>query len=237
MHAMDGNRLNNDASTKKAPTGDRIYADISDAIVGSRIPPGTILPEDALAGAFGVSRTVIRKVLLRLGHERLVDLRPNRSAAVAHPSPKEARDVFDARRVVETAIVEKVVEIADARQIADLRAHAAEEHNINRDRQRLIHHSGDFHLKLAAIAGNDVLAEFLTALIARSSLILALYHPPGSPPCNHIEHEKIVQALESRNKAQAVRAMCEHLNHIEERLLLHGVQQAIDFSKIFGKTP
>src|SRR4051812_38804552 len=62
---------------------ERIRRELFDAIVGHRIPPGTALPEDSLAGAFGVSRTVIRKVLQSLGHEELVELRPSRGAIVA----------------------------------------------------------------------------------------------------------------------------------------------------------
>src|SRR5689334_18708529 len=88
---------------------ERVRRELFDAIIDHRIPPGTPLPEDTLAGAFGVSRTVVRKALLTLGHEKLVELRPNRGAVVARPTVEEARAVFEARRVLEAAIVEGAV--------------------------------------------------------------------------------------------------------------------------------
>src|SRR5665213_3988313 len=72
-------------------TDEAIYQEMFRAIIAHRIPPGTALQEDALASTFGVSRTIIRKVLQRLSHEHLVDLVPNRGAAVAKPSAEEAR--------------------------------------------------------------------------------------------------------------------------------------------------
>src|SRR3954454_15772496 len=94
-------------STRPRRTGaadERVYRELFDAIIDHRVPPGTPLPEDTLAGAFGVSRTVVRKAPPRLGHEKLAELRPNRGAVVARPTVEEARAVFEARRVVAAAV-------------------------------------------------------------------------------------------------------------------------------------
>src|SRR3954468_8852660 len=66
---------------------ERVHRELFDAIIDHRVPPGTPLPEDTLAGAFGVSRTVVRKALLRLGHEKLAELRRNPRAV---PAPRTA---------------------------------------------------------------------------------------------------------------------------------------------------
>lgn len=58
----------------------RIHRDIYAAIIDHKIPPGTDLQESVLAAAFGVSRTVIRKVLQRLSLEKLVVIVPNKGA-------------------------------------------------------------------------------------------------------------------------------------------------------------
>ena len=87
------------APAKRAGTSDeRVHKDLYKAIIDHRIAPGTPLQEDALAQAFGISRTLIRKALQRLAHERLVELVPNKGAFVAKPSAEEARHVFEARR-------------------------------------------------------------------------------------------------------------------------------------------
>ena len=81
---------------------DIVYAHIFEAILEQRLAPGTKLSEEALGEIFGVSRTIIRRALSRLAHESVVLLRPNRGAVVASPSVEEARQVFMARRLVET---------------------------------------------------------------------------------------------------------------------------------------
>lgn len=213
-----------------------VRRELFDAIIDHRVPPGTPLPEDTLAGVFGVSRTVVRKALLRLGHEKLVELRPNRGAIVARPSVEEAHQIFEARRVVEAAIVDAaVVRAADGR-LAALRGGLAAEAAAERagDRRALIRLSGDFHRALAATAGNDPLAEFLGELISRTSLILALYQTFAAPFCAHDEHAAVLEAVMRRDAAEARRRMTEHLTHIERSLDLFGAGATVDLPTIFA---
>src|SRR5437867_4139986 len=91
---------------------ERMYDEIYSAIIKHNLPPGTKLPEDALADVFGVSRTRIRKVLHQLAHEGMVSLERNRGASVAKPPTQEARDVFAARRLVETAAVREIAQLS-----------------------------------------------------------------------------------------------------------------------------
>ena len=60
--------------------------------------------------AFGVSRTRIRPVLVRLANEQVVTLTPNRGAAIAQPTAQEAREVFEARRLIEPRLVELFID-------------------------------------------------------------------------------------------------------------------------------
>src|SRR5690606_9120176 len=100
---------------------DIVYAHNLDAILEQRLASSTMLREEALGEIFRVSRTIIRRALLRLAHEGVVLLRPNRGAVVACPSVEEARQVFFARRLVERAITELAVQHATDEQLAELR--------------------------------------------------------------------------------------------------------------------
>src|SRR6195952_1031286 len=106
-------------SGRSVTQDDIVYEHIFDAILEQRLAPGTKLSEEALGEIFGVSRTIIRRALSRLGHEGVVLLRPNRGAVVASPSVEEARQVFFARRMVEKAITELAVEPATPEQLAE----------------------------------------------------------------------------------------------------------------------
>ncbi|MCF5602574.1 GntR family transcriptional regulator, partial [Pseudomonas syringae] len=76
-------------SSRSVTQDDVVYEHIFDAILEQRLAPGTRLSEEALGEIFGVSRTIIRRALSRLGHEGVVLLRPNRGAVVASPSVEE----------------------------------------------------------------------------------------------------------------------------------------------------
>ncbi|WP_421693377.1 GntR family transcriptional regulator [Aestuariivirga sp.] len=221
---------------KRAGTSDeRVHLNLHKAIIDHRIAPGTPLQEDALAQAFGVSRTVIRKALQRLAHERLVELVPNKGAFVAKPSAEEARQVFDARRALERVLVERAVEAGGDKDIAALIDTARQEKKAadKGDKEERLKLSGAFHCQLARIGGNEVLTEILTDLVSRTSLIIALYESPGAVPCSHGEHLEIATAIRQRNRGRAVQYMNHHLQHIEAQLDLSNALVNVDFNRLF----
>jgi DNA-binding GntR family transcriptional regulator len=97
------------ARLERENTHDEIYERIYNAILEHRLPPGTKL-EERLAEIFGTSRARIREVLARLAHEQIVEPHPQRGAYVAKPSVEQARDVFEARRLIEPAVMRRLIE-------------------------------------------------------------------------------------------------------------------------------
>src|SRR5690349_20971349 len=59
---------------------ERIFRSVFEGVASQRLAPGTKLPEASLCELFGVSRALVRKVLQRLAHDHIVELRPNRGA-------------------------------------------------------------------------------------------------------------------------------------------------------------
>ncbi|MBI2720263.1 MAG: GntR family transcriptional regulator [Rhizobiales bacterium] len=223
------------APKRHGQSDERIYREIYAAIIDHQIAPGTALQEEELATAFGVSRTVIRKVLQKLAHARLVDLVPNKGASVAKPSAEEAREVFDARRAIESVLVERVVAGASDEGIGKLLKLAKTERLAfeSGNKQGRVKLSGDFHRQLAMLAGNAVLAGFLTELVSRTSLIIALYESPGAVSCSHGEHLEIAQAIKRRDAKKAVQYMVHHLQHIEAQIELSDQHARVDFKSLF----
>lgn len=200
----------------------RIVESITTAIVERRLMPGTKLTEQQLADIFGVSRTVVRQALNQLSRDHLVTLEPARGAFVAMPSVDEARQVFEVRAMLESALVRQLcARISDA-QVAELRRHLAEERDavVRTDvsgRTRLL---ADFHVVLARLLGNEVLAQLLADLLSRSSLISLMYQSAHSAEHSQDEHVLIVDALERRDARAAVRLMEQHLGNVERNLTL-----------------
>lgn len=205
-----------------APSDAEIYRQILTAIVEHDIAPGTKLPEDVLAEAFGVSRTRVRKILQQLAHEGLLVLERHRGASVARPSPKEARDVFAVRRLLEGGMMRQIAQGVPARELARLRHHvlAEREAYARGDRRRAISLSGEFHLELARLTDNDTLVGILRELTSRTSLILAVHAPTGGPLCLCDEHDALIEMVRKRDPQGAERAMLHHLDHIAASLAL-----------------
>ena len=213
------------AAGKEPPSGStqRIVESITAAIVGRRLMPGTKLSEQKIADIFKVSRTLVRQALNQLTRDRLVVLEPARGAFVATPSVDEARQVFEVRQILEAALTQRLCTVITDAQVAQLRRHLQDEQSAvsNTDvsgRTRLL---ADFHVVLAQMLGNNVLAQLLTELLTRSSLIALMYQSSHSAEASLAEHVAIVNAFEQRDVKAAVRLTIEHLEHVEQNLRLN----------------
>lgn len=226
------------AADNAAPTGidSAIYERVVSAILDHRLPPGTKLVEDRLASAFGVSRTLIRPVLVRLANEQVVTLTPNRGATIAQPSEQEAREVFEVRRLIESRLVERFVGRATREDIQLLTQCIRDEEAAREagDMRRAIRLSGDFHLHIAERAGQQTMGRILREMVSRTSLILMAYSSShalarrDATACGCEEHRALLAAIKLRDAREAARLMREHLDRLEAQL---------DFAPPTGQTP
>ena len=214
----------------------RIHDAICEAVLDHRLPPGTKLKEEQLAQLFGVSRTIVRQTLIRLSEENIVDLRVNRGAQVAQPSIDEARQIFEARHVVEEAILRRLVSAIKRPHLRELRALRRQEKEAvaHGDASAAIRLSGAFHLQLAAFSGNQVFERMLNELVWRTSLLIALYEAPGKPACLTHDHSEIIAAMAAKDADKAVALMHSHLADIEARLDTREVPKPVSIDTIFG---
>ncbi len=197
-----------------------IYKAIFDSVMNQRLTPGTKLPENELCEAFGASRSLVRRVLQKLAHDHIVELRPNRGAIVATPSPEETRQIFEARRALEAALVKLAARNATADDYARLRQQLHDEHEAMHrfDQPSWARLASAFHLKVAALAKNPILETYLQEIVSRCSLIVAVYQPWGNASCEHDEHASIVNCMESGEVGRAIELMEQHLLELESHI-------------------
>ena len=200
----------------------RIADSITTAIIERRLMPGTKLAEQKIADIFKVSRTLVRQALMQLSRDHLITLEPARGARVAEPGVEEAKQVFETRNMIEAAMIKRAAtELSDA-QIVELRDHLkAEADALQRTdvsgRTRLL---ADFHVLIARMLGNEVLARMLSDLVSRCSLIALMYQSAHSAEHSFDEHVAIVDALHKRDARAAVKLMAAHLHNVERNLRL-----------------
>ncbi|HCQ67146.1 MAG TPA: GntR family transcriptional regulator [Rhodobacteraceae bacterium] len=197
------------------------------AIHEHRLAPGTKLGEDDLAEIYGVSRTVVRAALQRLAHDRLVDLKRNRGAFVAQPSVREAREVFEARALVEPRTAHSAADRATPADIAALQQHIDAEHAATSEGNagRALYLSGLFHLEIARIADQSTIEAFLSQLVARSSLIIVLYWQRRNALCESHAHHALLDAFAEADGDRAEVLMKHHLVDLLTSLDLRNAPQ------------
>jgi DNA-binding GntR family transcriptional regulator len=195
---------------------------LTKAIVEHRLHPGTKLAEQKLADHFGVSRTLIRQALFQLVQKRLIRMEPARGAFVATPSSDEARQVFAVRRMMEVEMTRSFVRNVTPAQIKALKEHVAEEKAavLRGDVAGRTDLLGDFHVRMAELMGNQVLAQILGELISRCALITLMYQSSNAAEHSAEEHAEILKAIAAKDEDLAVKLMDDHLRNVEEGLAL-----------------
>ena len=202
---------------------DAVYRTLKRAILDQALAAGTKLPEDSIGERLGVSRTIVRQALARLNGEGLIELRPHKGACVAQPSLQDGHNIFAVRQALEALVVDTLAGKLTPQQVRQLEAHVdAEDAARASNSANSIQLAGEFHVLLAQLTDNDMLARYVTELVSRSSLILSLYGRPHSSDCAVSEHREIIQALVGGDKNRACALMGEHIDAITTRALLKG---------------
>ena len=208
-------------------TDQAIYQRIVESVLDHRLPPGTRLTEDKLCSIFGVSRTRIKPILVRLANEKIVTLTHNRGASVSKPTQQESIEVFETRRLIEPVLLARFMDRASADDIAYLSRNIAQDREAQAqgDRHRAIGLTGEFHLYIAQHAQHDTLHRLLHELVARTCLILMAWGSKDivirreHAACGCQEHRQLLDAIRLRDVSVAQQMMEAHLHTIESQLI------------------
>ncbi|MBB2892975.1 GntR family transcriptional regulator [Flexivirga oryzae] len=195
---------------------DKAYEHVKGGILAGDVLPNTFLTEGQLAEQIGISRTPVREALLRLQAEGMVELFPKKGALVSAPTPRETREVFEARALIEEWA---------ASQMWARRAEAAPALHAKLDQMSAALKDDDvstfsaadraFHEVIVEAAGNSVITRQYRHLRDRQIVIVA-GNLRGDKPRMTLslrQHRELLRLLESGTKAQFVHACREHVNY------------------------
>lgn len=224
---------------------------IKEAIFSGRLSPGDRLPpERELVREFGLSRVTIREAIRKLEAAGFIRVKTGASggAFVAEATSEIVTDslttllklqkatlqeLSEARKIVETAIVELAALRADDDDIAAL------EKAVEHTRQAIIDNrphapaSLEFHTALARAAKNRVLLSTIHSFHAPLNEALEKIGLTPEGPALALEyHQKICDAIRRRDSTGARRLMEVHLQQFQERL-----QQVIEAEAIEETNP
>lgn len=195
---------------------EKAYEYVKSEILGRSFREGEFLTEGAIAEVLGISRTPVREAFVMLDAEDLVQLHPKKGALIPTTSPREIKEVMEARGLIEVFAAERVVQrraqvAPKLRDLFECHARIAAQEGdigdfINLDRQ--------FHYLMVENCGNDLLVRFYEGLRDRQIRMGIQAVAYSSERVTKVieEHEAIVVAAEAGDADELKRHVREHLD-------------------------
>lgn len=197
-----------------APVRQMIVDTLRQAIFELRFRPGEHLVERELCELIGVSRTSLREALRQLEGEGLVEIVPNKGPRVFMPTLDQAREIYEAREVLEShagGVAAERASEADIRALKRVPKRLAAAIRAN-DRMGVIEAKAEFYATVLGCGGNREIAEILRKLIGRLTLVWPTMIVRSSESERVIaEVEGMVAAVAARDSDRARATFAEHI--------------------------
>ncbi|TWE11256.1 GntR family transcriptional regulator [Rudaeicoccus suwonensis] len=205
-------------------------------IFDGRLRPGDRLDEVTLGRRFGVSRNTLREGFRVLAQGHLVEHRPNRGVFVRSLSVCEARDIYQARRIVECGALREAAlrgaqfqadgddadDDAWKAEIGSIRAVLADGRAAAEcgDWDAVGSSNSAFHLALVALAGNHVLDRTMRQLLTEMRLLFVVVASARDVHEPYVDlNEQIATLIEAGQIVRAAVVLEEYLMRAERHLL------------------
>jgi DNA-binding GntR family transcriptional regulator len=210
---------------KRERAVDSVHEALKQAILSNLLHPGERLNVESLSRKLGVSLTPVRHAIQLLAQEGLVEVKPRSGTFVASVSAEDVRETFELRCALECMAVEKAIDRFGREDLKRLKVLVKTMRKPIQDEAAQKEHeenNKEFHLLLLRAADNQRLLEMHDALNA--SIKIARIHASDTDWVHRLdqeqdEHQAIVDAVEKKKKAQAVKAMRNHVFRAMESLM------------------
>ena len=198
------------------PLRDVVFNTLRQAILRGELKPGERLMEIQLANKLGVSRTPIREALRKLELEGLVNIVPRKGAEVADITEKSLRDVLEVRKALEELSVQLACEKITEEEIEELKrvAERFKDTLNDQDVTKIAEADVAFHDVIYTATDNQKLILLLTNLREQMYRYRVEYlKKEEAYPQLIADHEELIDNISKRNKEEATRIMCEHIDN------------------------
>ncbi len=200
----------------RRPLHDEVAERLRDLITRGELAPGERLNERVLTERFGISRTPLREAIKVLSSEGLVELLPNRGAAVTRITRADAQDMFQVMAVLEALAGELACQRASDDDIAEVRAlhYQMRAHHARGELADYFQLNQRIHEKIIDCARNAALVGVyrgLSGRIRRARYMANLSRERWDHAVE--EHEQILAALVRRDGEQLKALLKRHLEN------------------------
>lgn len=208
---------------KRGEGGKIVYNALRDDILNLVLAPGSPIDEIVLAEKFAMSRTPIREALVRLASEGLVQTLPNRSTVVASIDFLNLHTFFDALTLMYRVTTRLAAQYHQPTDLSIIRAHQARFVAAvdARDALAMIAANRDFHAAIAEAGRNPYYTGLFYRLLDEGRRILRIYYSSYDdqlPRQFVMEHDEMIDAIESRDVEAADRIANAHADQIVRQI-------------------
>lgn len=196
--------------------GAQLHRVLRAAIIRGDLVPGQAISEIDMGKRFSISRQPVREAFIKLGEERLLEVRPQRGTYVRKISVKEVLDARHLREIIEVSIVREVTEQHQPALIKVLRKIVAQQKGVKiGDSRGFLALDEELHRTLALSAGREYAWRVIESIKAQMDRVRFLSYDFSSPRSALVsEHAAIVDAIESGDPGRASSEMTRHLRGI-----------------------
>ncbi len=194
---------------------DSTYELLLERILRGDFGLGETIKERRVAIEIGVNPATIRRAAEWLHRDGLLERLPRRGWRVTLLSPRDLKDAYQIRMLLEPIAVAGAVQRISAEQLAALteqtdRLIKLGENATVYDRREADH---QFHKTICLASGNRTLYEVIVPLIHKVLLITTVGFRYGRSMRSFEEHREILEALHQRNESEAVKRLKAHLRN------------------------
>jgi DNA-binding GntR family transcriptional regulator len=225
-------KINNRKTNNKKPLGITAYEKIYEKIITLEYKPGQNLEVNQVMNHVDLGRTPVRDALLRLAGEKIVESQPGKGFMVPSITLQNTKATFEMMKILETgaaklAIRQDATSFLPKLEKAQQDIKAAIE---AMDVLRLVKSNHDFHLYFAKCSYNEYLVRWINEIRSEAKRLSYLSYSHEIDSSKSLkahydsviqEHEDIITYLKERDENKLKRAILEHIETFQRRIILY----------------
>ncbi|AKH98957.1 transcriptional regulator [Hoeflea sp. IMCC20628] len=201
---LDGPGLDRLSPVGRETVQDRIYRQLRVALIQGRFDAGEIFLVGDVAQRMSVSSMPVREALARLVSERALEATPNRRVRVPLLTLERARDIAQARALIEGELAARAIDNLSRADIARLES-LTQDYEGTREAEDVTTLNHAFHFQLYEAAGSSVFMPIVESLWMQAGPYVraaAKLHSPLTDTAATLHHRGILAAIEAGDKTR-----------------------------------
>ena len=208
-------------NSPREPLKDKIIEHIYSAIINEEYPQGSQVKELHLSEKLHVSRAPIREALLELVSLGVLEQIARKGVFVKEITSKDIYDTYESKGVIEGFLATEFALHSTKEDIDKLSLHVKQMSDENNDRKKIVKVGEEFHKLTLKYSKNSVFLETLEKINKKSQL---LFYKNWTKLYSQAEvkerHQKIVDAIKTRNKKMIEDVIREHYFETGTKIIL-----------------